>query len=207
MLRPWHFLLWGSEVCCSKLATRNLILVRHSLPKIIPDLPACQWTLSSEGQGRCTQLAERLAPWSPTRIVTSCETKAIETGEIVAGLLALPAEKAAGLHEHRRQNEPFTSQARFVEQVQHFFARPGQLVFGEETAQQAERRFREAVWAVLGRYAEDTVAIVAHGTVMSLLVAYANDMDPFAFWRGLRLPAFVVLTCPDLELLHIENKI
>ncbi len=52
-----------------------------------------------------------------------------------------------------------------------FFERPDELVWGHETARQAGSRFEGAVRRVLDEWEEDVVVIVAHGTVISLLVA------------------------------------
>ncbi len=43
----------------------RLILVKHSLPEIVPALPANEWRLSEGGRPRCRVLAERLAAYSP----------------------------------------------------------------------------------------------------------------------------------------------
>ena len=79
--------------------------------------------------------------------------------------------------------------------------------FGDETANQAYHRFHQAVTTSLARHPHDTVAIVAHGTVMALFVAHAAGVDPFAFWQRLDLPAFVVLALPEMELLAIEEHV
>ena len=47
---------------------------------------------------------------------------------------------------------------------------------------------------------EDVIAIVAHGTVISLLAARHYDLDAYALWRGLGLPSFCVLSAEDLRL-------
>ena len=176
---------------------RKLVLVRHSLPAITPDIPAPQWPLSEEGRQRCTPLAAKLAAWQPGVVVTSSEPKAIETGRIVAGLLALPCETAAGLHEHERTRATFTTPERFRAGMAAFFQQPDKLAFGDETANRAHHRFHQAVTASLAKHPRDNVAIVAHGTVMALFVARAAGIDPFSFWQRLGLPAFVVLALPQ----------
>ncbi|MEW5988639.1 MAG: histidine phosphatase family protein [Chloroflexota bacterium] len=169
-----------------------MILVRHSLPEIDPNRPACTWRLSAEGRRRCRDLAAELAWWRPEVIVTSVEPKAVETGQIVAGVLQLPWRTAAGLHEHERPDTPFyANRQEFEEKVAEFFARPDELVLGVETARQALNRFRQAVAAVLEQHLGQKVAIVTHGTVMSLLVAERAGLDAFAFWRVLGLPEIV----------------
>ena len=53
---------------------------------------------------------------------------------------------------------------------------------------------------VLDERDEGVIAIVAHGTVISLLVARYNDLDAHALWRGLGLPSFCVLSAKDFRL-------
>jgi len=51
------------------------------------------------------------------------------------------------------------------------------------------------------------VGIVAHGTVMTLLVAAANQLDPLVFWSRLGLPAYVVLDLPDYRMREIVERV
>jgi len=185
---------------------RTLILVRHSLPEMVTGVRASQWHLSEEGRRRCEKLAERLAAYEPHVIVTSLEPKAIETGEIVARVLGIQCETAPNLHEHERpKEEHFGSIEQFEAQVSRLFEHPEDLVFGDETADEAHHRFSSAVGKVLEIHRSGAVAIVTHGTVMTLLVARAGGFDPVSFWRRLGLPAFVVLSLPSLAVEAIEH--
>ncbi len=180
-----------------------LILVRHSLPEIVPALSASQWSLSEVGRQRCRPLAERLAVYGPDVFVTSTEPKAVETGRIVAALLGKSWEVAEGLHEHERRNVGFGSQEQFEAAVAEFFAQPGRLVFGAESADQTHQRFSSAIAGVIERFPRQNVAVVTHGTVMTLFVARVAGLEPFPFWKRLGLPAFVVLSWPGLGLLSV----
>jgi broad specificity phosphatase PhoE len=182
---------------------RKLILVRHSLPEMVPGVPANRWHLSAEGRRRCEALAEQLIAYDLAAVVASEEPKAVETGQIVAGALGLPFETAPGLHEHERGVvRDANSQEAFQALVARLFEHPGEPVFGSETADRAYARFVTAVAHVLERYPEGNPAIVSHGTVITLLIARANHLDPILFWKSLGLPAFAVLSLPDLRLLE-----
>jgi broad specificity phosphatase PhoE len=185
----------------------QLILARHALPEIDPDRPARTWALSEAGRLSCIALAEKLAAYDLAAVVTSVEPKARETGEIVAGRLSLPVETAIGLHEHERETVGWLGREQFETSVADLFARPGVLVFGEETADQAHRRFAAAVREALDQHPAGNVAIVTHGTVMSLFVARANGLDPLPFWRQLGMPAFAVLSRPESQLLEIVENV
>lgn len=169
----------------------KLILVKHSLPQILPEQPAREWRLSEKGRKRCAALAEALAVYAPQIVVTSVEAKAQETGAIVAQKLNIPCTSAPGLHEHER---PFIDDPTLFEaRVRQFFAQPDKLVFGTESANAAYERFAQAVNQVEAQHADKTLAIVAHGTVITTFVAHHNAVDAFAFWQKLDLPSFVVL--------------
>jgi len=177
---------------------RHLILVKHSLPAIVPDLPAAEWQLSDEGRRRCEALAEQLRPYQPAAVVASREPKGTETGAIVARLLDTSFATAEGLHEHDRSNVGWSSSEDFAAAVAAFFARPSELVMGRETADAARERFARAVEQVLAAHPLGNLAIVAHGTVITLLVAAHNQIEPFPLWQNLGLPSFVVLALPGM---------
>jgi broad specificity phosphatase PhoE len=187
---------------------RKLILVRHSLPEIVSDLPANQWRLSDAGRLRCKRLADRLATYDPDVIVASLEPKATETGRIVASRLGKPFETAKNLHEHDRSNGgPWDTKEQFEARVASFFENPQRVVFGRETADDAHRRFAGAVAEVIGKYPSGNLAVISHGTVMTLFVARAAGLDSFPFWKRLGLPSFVVLSLPGFGLLTVVEGV
>src|SRR5262245_45754991 len=128
---------------------KYLILVKHSLPEIVEDLPVNKWKLSMEGQVRAHRLAERLSSFQPQVIVSSNESKAKETAEIVARRHQLKPHVIDDLHEHDRSKEPYLSKDEFLVSIREFFQKPDELVFGRETANQSHRRFYKAVHSVL----------------------------------------------------------
>jgi broad specificity phosphatase PhoE len=174
----------------------HLILVRHSLPEILPDVDARNWPLSAEGRSRCHALAAQLAPYPPTRFISSDEPKAIETAEIVAAQFNQANTVAAGLHEHDRRNTPYlTNKPAFEAAIAEFFEKPDQLVYGNETADQALSRFTAAIEKAC-KASEGNIVVVSHGTVITLFVAAHNAIQPFAFWKNFAMPAIVVLNLP-----------
>lgn len=184
-----------------------LILVKHAMPAIVPDVPAREWRLSDAGRAGSRALARLLAAHTPAVVVTSDEPKAAETGQIVATELGLAVRLAPDLHEHDRSDEPFLGQARFEATMKSFFDAPETLIFGHETASRARERFTGAVERVMGDYPNDTVVIVAHGTVISLFVSSLAGIDPYPFWSQLGLPSFVVLERPALRVLSVVGDV
>lgn len=185
----------------------TLTLVKHSSVAIDTARTASDWSLSEEGQRRCDLLADRLAAYHPQRVVASQEPKAAETGRRVAERLGLPFETAPDLHEHDRRGVPFLGVDEFQAVVARFFAEPGELVFGRETAEAALARFDAAVRRVLTQFPGERLVIVAHGTVISLFVARAARMDAFDLWRRLDLPSFVALDWPSETVLEVVESV
>ncbi|MSP13883.1 MAG: histidine phosphatase family protein [Chloroflexi bacterium] len=185
----------------------NLILVKHTLPEIKPEIPARDWRLSELGRHRCRELAVRLAPYDPAAVIISDEPKAIETGELVAALLSKPLEIMAGLHEHDRSNTPFIDKEAFEAAIAEFFTHPQSLVMGKETAEEAYQRFAKSLRLVSEKYAGQTTVVVTHGTVITLFVSQLTGCAPFTLWQRLGLPSFVVLSRPELRLEEIVAEI
>ncbi len=146
-----------------------------------------------------------LGRYQPRRLVTSLEPKAVETGQLLAGALQIPRSSALHLHEHERQNTPFLSPEMFEAGVHSFFEQPARRVLGEETADQAHARFSGAVWGVVNAHPNENLAIVAHGTVISLFVARLVSMAPYLLWKRLGLPSFIVLALPENQFITLEN--
>jgi broad specificity phosphatase PhoE len=57
------------------------------------------------------------------------------------------------------------------------------------------------------RYVEQNVMAFTHGTVLTLFVARVTGLEPFALWKRLGLPSFVVLSLPQLELVRVVEKL
>jgi broad specificity phosphatase PhoE len=180
---------------------RRLILVKHSKPQIRPGAPPNTWVLGVEGRQRCLALAEQLRPHPPSLIITSREPKAAETGRIAAAVLDIPCMEVDHLHEHDRTGEPFGTQESFEARVKDLFDQPSERVYGSESADEAHARFRSALVAQMAAH-EGTLAVVAHGTVITLLVSRLLDLEPFDLWSKLRMPAMLVL---DVDPEHIQS--
>src|SRR5512146_382347 len=124
---------------------KTLILVKHARPLVIPGMPAPRWTLSDAGRAACEPMARALAPWRLDVLLASEEPKAAETARLAGERLGVPWRTAPDLHEHDRAGSPFfASEAAFAAAVETLFMRPGELVYGRETADDALARFSAA---------------------------------------------------------------
>ena len=189
-------------------AVSKLILIKHAAPEVVPGVSAEQWHLSERGRASCAALAEALRAHQPNVIISSEEPKAQETAELVAQQLGVPWATAAGLHEHDRRGVPHMRSSEFISHVELMFRKRGERVLGHESADEALRRFRDALRDVLARHPDETVAVVSHGTVVALYVAeHTKDHSAFELWRKLGLPSFVVLSRPELKVESLVERI
>src|SRR5262249_33488810 len=94
----------------------------------------------------------------------------------------------------------------FISMVELFFRRPDELVLGHETAGDAEERFTSAVEHVMKAHPGRNVAIVAHGTVIALMLARHSDRPAFTWWREMGLPSMVVLELPEYRIVQTIAK-
>src|SRR5688572_6358050 len=186
----------------------KLILVKHAAPEVVPGVSSEQWHLSDRGRASCAALTQALRPHQPSVIISSEEPKATETAGLVAQQLGVPLDTATDLHEHDRRGVPHMRSSEFISHVELMFRRGNERVLGHESADEALRRFRDALRDVLARHPEETVAVVSHGTVIALYVAeHTEDHTTFELWRKLGLPSFVVLSRPELRVEQIIERI
>ena len=137
-------------------------------------------------------------------IVTSTETKAVQTSQHVAKQLDLPLHQNPDLGEHRRANEPFFHDpSRFSSTIRRLFEYPDQVIFGTETANEALSRFSRALSGYLGG---PPCLFITHGTVLSLYVASISDRSGFEVWSSLGMPCLITISS-EASLLDVKTEV
>lgn len=178
----------------------NLILIKHAMPEIIPAEPSKNWVLSEAGIDSCSALADSLSGYGIQQLFSSREIKAVQTAEIVGEQLGLVNTPVDNLYENDRSGFPyFENPEDWKQQFREFFANPKECIIGNESAEEALIRFEKTVCGLISAHRGESLAIVAHGTVITLLVAAYNDVEPFKFWESLELPSFVLLEAGTLS--------
>ena len=177
----------GRHLLNESMRSRRLHLVRHGAVIIDREGPATAWQLTRDAAADVISLLDRFDSSNLRRVIASRETKAQQTGRVLAEGLCLPLEVRSGLEEHHRHPDDFVDAAAFQRVITAFFARPTETVFGKESADTAFRRFDTAVRGIMGETRDDEL-IVAHGRVISLFLASMLKADPMAIWSSLKLP-------------------
>jgi broad specificity phosphatase PhoE len=148
----------------------TLRFISHPEVAIDAQIAVPQWGLSDIGRARAHALADE--PWaaSLSRLLSSGETKAVETAEILGNATGLAVEQRTALGENDRSATGFLNPTEFEATADSFFAQPEVSVRGWERAVDAQARVVAAIddlWSNAG-----DVAIVAHGGVGTLLLCH-----------------------------------
>lgn len=146
------------------------VYITHPQVQVDPNVPVPEWKLSEIGRQRATEAARSSWVTTLTRIVSSDETKAIETAEILALAAGRPVEVMPGMGENDRSATGFLPPNRFEEAADRFFAHPTESYRGWERAIDAQARIVSQVLSVLAAHdPEKPIAFVGHGAVGTLL--------------------------------------
>lgn len=171
----------------------QLLLAKHSLPEINPGAVSHRWVLAEAGRARSGWLADAWRAHRVAALYASLEPKALETAAIVAVELGLAVTPWRGLEENDRSGLGHLPAEELRRTITRFFDEPGELVMGRETAAGALARFEAAMRPIAACAGARTVGVVAHGTVISLLVAAHNNVEPMTLWASLDTPSYVAL--------------
>ena len=163
-----------------------MLLVRHSAPELDPSAPSEEWRLSEDGRRRCGALAERLARHEPRVLLASTEPKARETAELLAPALGLEVQLSDGVRETARRTVGWLAPEEIDRGIRELFERPGEVVFGEESAAAALARFEASVAGL-----PEPAVVVTHGTVLSLYAAPRIGREMYELWGSLEFPDVV----------------
>lgn len=151
-----------------------LRFVTHPQVRISADVPVPLWGLSETGRTRAVRFAAQ--PWvrNTMRIVSSAETKALETAAILAMAITVPVEVRDALHENDRSATGFVAPDRFEVMADAFFGSPDVSVAGWETSAGAQRRIVDATADLLTGPPSNPgdIAVIAHGAVGTLLLCH-----------------------------------
>lgn len=153
------------------------VYITHPQVQIDPAVPVPNWGLSEIGRARAERTAAASWIGHIRRIVSSDETKAIETAEILASARGLAVEIAEGMGENDRSATGFLPPPEFEKAADWFFAHPHESFHGWERAVDAQARIVAAVRMALADWPRDRpIAFVGHGGVGTLLKCWLGNL-------------------------------
>jgi broad specificity phosphatase PhoE len=160
----------------------QVVLVRHAMPVMEPDVPAERWRLGDDGRAAARDLAAAL-PRAPFA-VTSDEPKAQQTAQEVVAVCGGTVTVDARVAETRR---PHAWDEHFAERARQFVA--GRRHDGWEPQHAVIARFDAAVREALDASNGAPVVVVTHGQALTLWLQSIGAVDDAArFWSELAFP-------------------
>ncbi len=145
--------------------------ISHPQVRVSADIPIPRWGLTDAGRGRVESVSTGRWLDSAARLISSDETKALETASILASETGLPIEVRASLGENDRSSTGYVPSADFELLADAFFAEPDTSVKGWETARTAQSRVIESTSDLL-EASEGDVVVSGHGGVGTLLLCH-----------------------------------
>lgn len=149
--------------------------VSHANVGIDAEVPVTEWHLSELGRQRTRRMLEQ--PWiaSVERVVSSAETKALDTATMVADHLGLAVEVRPATGEIDRSSTGYVTHDRHEELADRLFAFPDRSADGWERALDAQVRIVDGLADLVdGAHSRDTV-VVGHGGVGTLWYCWLTD--------------------------------
>lgn len=148
----------------------------HPQVRIDPDTPVPQWGLSEIGAMRVEALTRQDWLASTVHIISSAETKAMETAQPLADVLNITLEIREKMHENDRSATGFLPPDKFEKIADAFFAEPTKSILGWERAIDAQQRIVDQTQDVLDNITAEKSAgdllFVGHGAVGTLLYCH-----------------------------------
>ncbi len=135
-------------------------------------VPVPKWQLSEVGRARAQRFATSICLKQTAHIVSSAERKALQTAELIGGVLGLAVEVRAAMHENDRSATGFLPPAEFEAAADAFFAYPNRSFRGWEKAIDAQARIVREMEAILAEPHGGDVLFVGHGAVGTLLYCH-----------------------------------
>ena len=148
------------------------LYLSHPQVEIDPAVPVPEWGLSDLGRERTQAMAQQAWIRPFRRVISSSETKSIETAGILADALGIRTEVFPSLHENDRSATGFLPPPEFEQVADLFFRHPDESIRGWERAADAQARIIGAVTRALDGGPDGPSIIVGHGGVGTLLQCY-----------------------------------
>jgi len=156
---------------------RTIRYLSHPQVSIEPSKPVPEWSLNEVGKRRVERLAKSGVLANTQLIVSSAETKAIETASPLVAAIQCDFEIREKMHENDRSSTGFLPPEEFETVADQFFADPTKSVRGWETAQAAQSRIVSEVEDCLSLCPEGDILFVGHGGVGTLLFCHLSDCE------------------------------
>lgn len=160
--------------------------LRHGETVKDKDIPAIEWSISSEAKTELVKLASQAQFKTLDHIYSSFEKKAKESAEPFSKITGLGIEVVDGLEEVHRGNK-YLSGEEFRKLKQSKLENRDASLDDGETSNEALLRFKRAIAEIDSSHRDAKILVASHGTVLAL---YFSDLKTdfeniFDYWRNL----------------------
>lgn len=155
---------------------RRIRYLSHPQVRIERNVEIQCWSLSAQGTARVHAIVAAQALLGTEHVISSKETKALETATPIAEALGCAVIQREQMHENDRSATGFLEPHVFETVADRFFADPGQSVRGWETARAAQKRIVSEVRMCLELYPQGDILFVGHGAVGTLLYCHLSGL-------------------------------
>lgn len=149
--------------------SKILRYLTHPQVQIDPSVSVPEWGLSDLGAARANLFASLDVLKSTRVIVSSAETKAIETATAVSDVINVPVQIREQTHENDRSATGFLEPEEFERVATRFFESPEDSIRGWERAVDAQARISREAAQIVKDNPEGDLLMVGHGGVGTLL--------------------------------------
>ena len=165
----------------------RVILVRHAMPELEPDVPAHRWRLGAEGQAAARALQLPTAAY----LVASSEQKAADTLRAATG--ARPVVQDAGFDEVHRPSEWRDDHRERARAYVHGATHPGW-----EAQHDVAARFTAAIRRHAAAAGGRPLVVGSHGMALTCWLAAEHLLSVPAgdFWAALAFPQLIEVDLP-----------
>ena len=135
--------------------------------KLVP-----QWGLNETGKRRVSAFTSSEWLSNITTIVSSAETKALQTAKPIARSIGIPIISIPKMHENDRSSTGYLPPDEFEAMADKFFAHPQSSINGWERAVDAQIRIVAECEAALNQHHAGDILFIGHGAVGTLLYCH-----------------------------------
>lgn len=178
-----------------------LYLIRHPRTHVDPSRQAHEWALSDQGRAQVNSLIE--APFWKTvaALYSSNQAKAMDPARAIGMRYDIPITSMPGLAEIRRGAEIYHSTGDYNSILDKFFSSPDFSIQGWERSGEALTRFQQAVDEIIGQHPDKSVAVLSHGTILTLYTAMLEQQPPtLKLWHQID---FASVCTVDIETMRL----
>jgi broad specificity phosphatase PhoE len=149
----------------------------HPQVRIDANVPVPQWGLTALGRSRVEAFRSAACLKETRHIISSGETKALETAANIASHLGVPMHIREDAHENDRSATGFLPPPEFENVADQFFANPDQSIRGWERAIDAQSRIVKVYEDCAASISNGDILMVGHGGVGTLLYCKLAQRD------------------------------